>query len=100
MLTPTLLNHAGPCVPIGNRENDIYGLFCTAQELGRRFPVPGCLERLAGDGTSYHRPGKNVLNFPRLAVARSLCGGKGIDTKVHYGMTEVLIAGRSDGLLL
>lgn len=38
------------CVHIGDRESDIYELFCTAQELGTRFLVRTCVDRLAGDG--------------------------------------------------
>jgi Transposase DNA-binding len=39
------------CVHIGDRESDIYELFCTAQELGTHFLVRTCVDRLAGDGT-------------------------------------------------
>jgi hypothetical protein len=38
------------CVHIGDRESDIYELFCTAEELGTRFLVRTCVDRLAGDG--------------------------------------------------
>ena len=38
------------CVHIGDRENDIYELFCAAQEAGTRFLVRTCVDRLAGDG--------------------------------------------------
>ena len=38
------------CVHIGDRESDIYELFCTAQELGTNFLVRTCVDRLAGDG--------------------------------------------------
>lgn len=37
-------------VHIGDRENDIYEFFCTAQELGTHFLVRTCVDRLAGDG--------------------------------------------------
>jgi len=39
------------CVHIGDRESDIYELFCLAQELGTHFLVRSCVDRLAGDGT-------------------------------------------------
>jgi hypothetical protein len=39
------------CVHIGDRESDIYELFCLAQELGTNFLVRSCVDRLAGDGT-------------------------------------------------
>jgi Transposase DNA-binding len=39
------------CVHIGDRESDIYELFCLARELGTHFLVRSCVDRLAGDGT-------------------------------------------------
>jgi hypothetical protein len=38
------------CVHIGDRESDIYELFCTAHEAGTHFLVRTCVDRLAGDG--------------------------------------------------
>jgi len=38
------------CVHIGDRESDIYELFCKAQELGTHFVVRTCVDRLAGNG--------------------------------------------------
>src|ERR1700719_4170460 len=37
-------------IHIGDRESDIYELFCTAQEVGTHFLVRTCVDRLAGDG--------------------------------------------------
>ena len=45
-----LLNDPGRCVHIGDRESDIYELFCLTQELGTHFLVRTCVDRLAGDG--------------------------------------------------
>ena len=45
-----LLNDPQRCVHIGDRESDIYELFCTAEALGTRFLVRTCVDRLAGDG--------------------------------------------------
>jgi hypothetical protein len=39
------------CVHIGDRESDIYELFCLAGEIGTHFLVRTCVDRLAGDGT-------------------------------------------------
>jgi hypothetical protein len=47
-----LLNDPERCVHIGDRESDIYELFCTAQQMGTHFLVRTCVDRLAGDGTS------------------------------------------------
>ena len=38
------------CVHIGDRESDIFELFCLAQDLGTDFLVRSCVDRLAGDG--------------------------------------------------
>jgi len=38
------------CVHVGDRESDIYELFCTAYELKTHFLVRTCVDRLAGDG--------------------------------------------------
>ena len=40
------------CVHIGDRESDIYELFCLAQEIGTSFLVRSCVDRLAEDGTT------------------------------------------------
>ena len=45
-----LLNDPGRCVHIGDRESDIYELFCAAQQIGTHFLVRTCVDRLAGDG--------------------------------------------------
>jgi len=38
------------CVHIGDRESDIYELFCLAEEVGTHSLVRTCVDRLAGDG--------------------------------------------------
>jgi len=48
--TTDLLGKPARCVHVGDRESDIYELFCTAQELGTHFLVRTCVDRLAGDG--------------------------------------------------
>jgi hypothetical protein len=45
-----LLGDPGRCVHIGDRESDIYELFCAAQEAGTHFLVRTCVDRLAGEG--------------------------------------------------
>jgi hypothetical protein len=37
------------CVHIGDRESDIYELYCLAQDLGTNFLVRSCVDRLAED---------------------------------------------------
>ena len=43
-------NDPDRCIHVGDRESDIYELFCTARELGTHFLVRTCQDRLAGDG--------------------------------------------------
>jgi hypothetical protein len=45
-----LLDDPARCIHIGDRESDIYELFCAAQEVGTHFLVRTCVDRLAGDG--------------------------------------------------
>jgi hypothetical protein len=45
-----LLGEARRCVHIGDRESDIYELFCTAEQSGTKFLLRTCVDRLAGDG--------------------------------------------------
>lgn len=45
-----LLGDPGRCVHVGDRESDIYELFCAAREAGTHFVIRTCVDRLAGDG--------------------------------------------------
>ena len=45
-----LLGDPGRCVHIGDRESDIFELFCAAQKIETHFLVRTCVDRLAGDG--------------------------------------------------
>jgi hypothetical protein len=45
-----LLGAPARCVHVGDRESDIYELFCTARELGTHFVVRSGVDRLAGNG--------------------------------------------------
>ena len=48
--TTALLADPGRCIHIGDRESDIYELFCTAHDANTHFLVRTCVDRLAGDG--------------------------------------------------
>jgi hypothetical protein len=43
-------NDPDRCIHVGDRESDIYELFCMAKELGTHFLVRTCQDRLVGDG--------------------------------------------------
>jgi hypothetical protein len=47
----TLLAQPKRIVHIGDRESDIYELFCTAHDAGTNFLLRTCVDRLAGDGS-------------------------------------------------
>jgi hypothetical protein len=47
-----LLGDPRRCVHIGDRESDIYELFCLAQELDTHFLVRTCVDRLAEEGAT------------------------------------------------
>ena len=46
-----LLNDPTRCVHIGDRESDIYELFCKAKDAGTHFLLRTCVDRLAADGS-------------------------------------------------
>ena len=48
--TTVLLADPERCIHIGDRESDIYELFCTAHDANTHFLVRTCVDRLAGDG--------------------------------------------------
>jgi hypothetical protein len=48
--TTALLADPDRCIHIGDRESDIYELFCTAHDANTHFLVRTCVDRLAGDG--------------------------------------------------
>ena len=45
-----LLGRPDRCVHVGDRESDIYELYCLTKELGTHFVVRTVVDRLAGDG--------------------------------------------------
>ena len=47
-----LLGDPARCVHIGDRESDIYELFCTAEEAKTHFLVRTCVDRFAGQGNT------------------------------------------------
>ena len=51
-LSTELIGAPERCVHIGDRESDIYELFCLARELGTNFLVRSCVDRLAEDGAT------------------------------------------------
>ena len=50
--TTALLGEASRCVHIGDREADIYELFCAANDVGAHFVIRCAYPRLVEDGTT------------------------------------------------
>ena len=63
-----LLGEPERCVHVGDRESDIYELFCTAQETKTHFLVRTCVDRLSGDGTG--TISKEMETVPVQAIHR------------------------------
>lgn len=45
-----LLGESSRCVPVGDRESDLYELFCSAEQSGKKFLLRTFVDRLADDG--------------------------------------------------
>ena len=87
------LGEPARCVHVGDRESDIYELFCTAQELGTHFLVRTCVDRLAGDGS--HTVAEEMRQARLKGVYRiEVCDNKGhIETallELRYRRIRVL----------
>ncbi|HEX2142459.1 MAG TPA: IS4 family transposase, partial [Candidatus Limnocylindria bacterium] len=88
-----LLGEPARCVHIGDREGDIYELFCTARELGTHFLVRSCVDRLAGNGG--HTIADEMNGVPVQGLHRvEVRDGKGrVDTaavELRYRSVRVL----------
>jgi hypothetical protein len=83
-----LLADPGRCVHIGDRESDIYELFCLAQQLGTHFLVCTCVDRRAGDGDPDFAP-KAIAGINRAfaqgAVAVKEWKNFGMEIKDSHG---------------
>ncbi|HYD80768.1 MAG TPA: transposase DNA-binding-containing protein [Paucimonas sp.] len=67
----TLLHAPARCIHVGDRESDIYELFCLAHQLGTHFLVRTCVDRLAGDGGHTHPGLAPVLDDNDAACHRN-----------------------------
>ena len=69
--TTALLGEAGRCVHIGDREADIYELFCAAHDVGAHFVIRSAYPRLVEDGatkTDAEMKEVRVKGFHRITV--------------------------------
>ncbi|UPJ79256.1 hypothetical protein IVB16_31415 [Bradyrhizobium sp. 183] len=73
-----LLAAAGRCVGIGDRESDIYELFCLAEEAGTHFLVRACVDRLAGDGN------QTVSDEMDNVAVKAYIGLRSSASRIHF----------------
>lgn len=88
-----LLKAPERCVHIGDRESDIYELFCAAQEVGTHFLVRTCVDRLAGNGfptVSAAMAGVPVSGCHRIEVRDGSGKVTTADLDIKYHRPQVL----------
>jgi hypothetical protein len=81
------------CIHIGDRESDIYELFCVAHELGTHFLVRSCVDRLAGDGghtIADEMQDLEVAGRHHVEVANNAGVVETADVEIKYGSIHVL----------
>ena len=88
-----LLGEPPRCVHIGDRESDIYELFCKAHESDTHFLVRTCVDRLAGDGA--HKVSDEidevaVKGLHRVAVGDGKGGTSQAVLEIRYRRIRVL----------
>jgi len=81
------------CVHIGDRESDIYELFCTAKEIGTHFLLRTCVDRLAGDGN--HTVADDMAKAKikgqyRVEVRDANCNPDNADLEIKYERLHLL----------
>lgn len=88
-----LLGDPGRCVHVGDRESDIYELFCLARDLGTHFLVRTCVDRLAGDATATVAAAMKtepVRGLHRIAVRDGRGGLETAEVDLTYRSLHVL----------
>ena len=83
-----LLEQGDRCVHIGDRESDIYELFCAAKEVGTHFMVRTCADRLAGDGGQRV---SDIMNNERVKAVHKvqLTDDQGVTSQVELDCVTV-----------
>jgi hypothetical protein len=69
-----LLGQPERCVHVGDRESDIYELYCLARDIGTHFVVRTVVDRLAGDGG---HTVKSEMATSEIAILAMLVGDGG-----------------------
>jgi hypothetical protein len=81
------------CIHVGDRESDIYELFCLAEELGTHFLVRTCVDRLAGDGNhtiADEMRDLGVAGLHHVEIANDAGRVETANVEIKYGSIHVL----------
>jgi len=81
------------CIHVGDRESDIYELFCLAEELGTHFLVRTCVDRLAGDGNhtiADEMRDLDVAGLHHIEIANDAGRVETASVEIKYGRLRVL----------
>lgn len=80
------------CVHIGDRESDIFELYCLAQDLGTNFLVRSCVDRLAEDGdTTIAQVMAGVQSSGTHEIAFRDAGGKAQQAVLSVKFTTMTV---------
>jgi len=88
-----LMDDPGRCVHIGDRESDIYELFCMAQAAEAHFLIRTCVNRLAGDGEhtiADEMAGNRVKGLHRIEVRDRDGNPRKAVLEIRYSRIRVL----------
>lgn len=83
----------GRCIHVGDRESDIYELFCLAEELGTHFLVRTCVDRLAGNGNhtiADEMRDLDVAGVHHVEIANDAGRVETASVEIKYGSLRVL----------
>jgi hypothetical protein len=81
------------CIHVGDRESDIYELFCLAEELGTHFLVRTCVDRLAGNGNhtiADEMRDLDVAGLHHVEIANDAGRVETACVEIKYGSLRVL----------
>lgn len=87
------LGEPGRCIHIGDRESDIYELFCTGHEVGTHFLVRTCVDRLAGDGdhtVSADMANAKIRGRHRFEVRDASGNPQAVELEIKYERIQLL----------
>ena len=87
-----LATQPGDCVHIGDRESDIYELFCLAEELGTSFLVRTCVNRLTAAAPTVNEQMKRakVKGRHRIEARNKLGEAYTAKLEIKYEQVQVL----------